>query len=376
MEHEVCSATGADGTLSHPRPPADQRQWQRPPHRRPLDPQLNRSPIRVLVIADRHGLAFSRRAAALKTWAPPDVSIEVVHYAHQNGVLQIPFAMYDVIFCLPPGKIREIRHLLTVMDLRIPLIQSWNSGPGRIGYELFEACYDADWVIVNNYPAWAQAMQRSTRLKACHISNGVDTTFFHPTVPMEKRPRRVLWLATEQKAKEEWDVKGWSLIAEPLRDILGNLGIETDFRTVPVDDELTQAEMRDFYNSGSVFVITSSSEGTPNTALEAAACGTPIVSTRVGNMTEILRQQENGVLIDRLASPPTAEVLRGVRFALEHRETFSKAIRRTMLDSRWDWQYRAGFYYDLFRRAAAGELADLKPYSYLQVRDECLSREK
>jgi hypothetical protein len=332
----------------------------RPPHL----PQGR--PIRVLALADRVGLAFSRRATAIKTWAPPDISVEVVHYAHEGGVTQIPLAMFDVIFCMPPGQLAAIRRCMAASGLEVPVIASWNSGPGRIGYELHEFACQADWIVVNNYPAWMQAMERSPRLRACHISNGVDTTFFKPTIPIDSRAPRVLWLSTLQKAAEEWDVKGWRLIAEPLRDILKNQGVEVDFRAVDFNDEMSQAEVRDFYNSGAVFVVTSSSEGTPNTALEAAACGCAIVGTRVGNLTEIIRHKENGFLVDRLASPPTAEFVRGVRFALEHRETLGRAMRETMRAGSWDWQRRAWHYYELFRVAASGGLSNLKPYSYLQ----------
>jgi hypothetical protein len=58
-------------------------------------------------------------------------------------------------------------------------------------------------------------------------------------------------------------------------------------------------EMLDFYRSLDVYVCASRSEGTPNPCLEAAACGLPVVTTRVGNMPELIGDGENGFFVER-----------------------------------------------------------------------------
>lgn len=125
--------------------------------------------------------------------------------------------------------------------------------------------------------------------------------------------------------------------------------------------------MRDFYNSGSVFLITSVSEGTPNVGLEAAACGCAVVSSRVGNMLEIIRDFENGRLVERICYPPTAQFLAAVHFALDNSARLGNAMRRTMMEEGWDWPERACYYYRIFEVAARGELATLRPFSYLHA---------
>ncbi len=56
-----------------------------------------------------------------------------------------------------------------------------------------------------------------------------------------------------------------------------------------------QAAVADFYRQGRVFVQNARSEGGPRTALEAMACGLPVISTQVGVMPDVLRDGENGL---------------------------------------------------------------------------------
>lgn len=58
-------------------------------------------------------------------------------------------------------------------------------------------------------------------------------------------------------------------------------------------------DMPDYYNQIDVYVCTSNTEGTPNPCLEAAACGRPILSTKVGNMPEFVGDGWNGFLVER-----------------------------------------------------------------------------
>jgi glycosyltransferase involved in cell wall biosynthesis len=48
------------------------------------------------------------------------------------------------------------------------------------------------------------------------------------------------------------------------------------------------AELPAWYRAASVLVLPSYSEGVPNVLLEAMACGTPVVATRVGGVAEIV----------------------------------------------------------------------------------------
>jgi len=53
------------------------------------------------------------------------------------------------------------------------------------------------------------------------------------------------------------------------------------------------------YDRAHVLMVASTFDGTPNPALEAASCGRPILSNRIGNMPEFIENGVNGFLVRR-----------------------------------------------------------------------------
>lgn len=61
---------------------------------------------------------------------------------------------------------------------------------------------------------------------------------------------------------------------------------------IPEDD------LPSFFNTGKIFILTSETEGFPRTIIQAAACGIPVISSNVGDMSDIIENNINGFLID------------------------------------------------------------------------------
>lgn len=59
-----------------------------------------------------------------------------------------------------------------------------------------------------------------------------------------------------------------------------------------------RTDMADYFRAFDLMLLPSLSEGLPNVVLEAMACATPVLATRVGGVGEIIRDGENGWLIE------------------------------------------------------------------------------
>lgn len=76
--------------------------------------------------------------------------------------------------------------------------------------------------------------------------------------------------------------------------IVKDYGLE---EAIDVQGFIPDNELESFFNSGKIFVVCSETEGFPRTILQAASCGSLIVSSSVGDIPEIIRNGENGFLV-------------------------------------------------------------------------------
>ncbi|ALA52357.1 glycosyltransferase family 4 protein [Shouchella clausii] len=149
---------------------------------------------------------------------------------------------------------------------------------------------------------------------------GIDETLFKPLQKRNENERfKVGWVGRIDQ-EDYRQLKGYDLVLAALKDI----DVELDIRTYK--DRVPREEMAAFYQQLDCFICSSTSEHIPLPLLEAAACGVPLISTRVGIAPELITHNKNGFIVPRTPDAFQSAV-KALMDSPEKRKKFSKRIR-------------------------------------------------
>jgi len=289
---------------------------------------------KLLILYDTVGWAYYHRAKALQKYRPNDFHVDI-----DNKYSIRLRSQYDIIFQLCYSYVKPLRQYVDKHKYKCKILSSFNIGWNHRNEWLKSTITYSDMVIINNYEMWDKAGRPA---KTCHISNGVDSATFNAKIPYKQRKFKVLWTGSKFHRK----VKNYESILLPLSKELSKRKIVHDFRIVSSTgiDRYNHQRMSDWYNLGQCYVVASKTEGTPNPGLEAASCGIPVVSTRVGNMPELIVDGKNGFLCDTNMN----SLLQGILKVQKNKEKLSANMSESIKS--WHWKVRSEMFYDLFRK--------------------------
>ena len=112
-------------------------------------------------------------------------------------------------------------------------------------------------------------------------------------------------------------------------------------------NRLTKEQMPSFYNSIDVLVNISKSEGQNNGLMEAGSLGVPVIASRTGTAEEMIRDGENGLLIDR-TEQALVDALNKMKDEKVRIEMGNKLYEEVMRN--WTWKVRIEDYRKMFDR--------------------------
>ena len=110
-----------------------------------------------------------------------------------------------------------------------------------------------------------------------------------------------------------------------LAGMAAHLGISDCVRLEP---PCPQAELADWYRAADLVLVPSHSESFGLVALEAQACGTPVVAASVGGLRTAVRDGYSGVLVDGHDPVVWAQVLAGLLGSPRRLESLSRGARK------------------------------------------------
>jgi len=186
----------------------------------------------------------------------------------------------------------------------------------------------------SNFPRW----------KGFEVAQGVVGTVG------ELRFKKAIPLLIEAYSKLPKTQRENLILGGPFSDALEQRVVNDVITYYTLEDEVTHTgylareqllEQLCYLN---VFVVCSYHDGLPNTLLEAASCGIPIVATKVGGMLDILEDEKNALLVE----PGNAQAL-------------SNAISRLLCNK------------DLCMKLSSGAIALASKMNYTQEKNAWLS---
>jgi glycosyltransferase involved in cell wall biosynthesis len=207
-------------------------------------------------------------------------------------------------------------------------------------------------VIPNSLGIRALAHQTSPGQAMTIIENGVDTVLFSPSAE-PKKSAPVVFLSTSRLTAR----KGIGCLIEAFALALKTSPTALELRLIGEGEEraLLEARVRELgiseqvvflgrmehaqlaaaYRQAQVFVLPSKNEGMSNAALEALACGLPLVVSGTGGMQELVTDGKNGHFIDPEERVVFAGVLASLAASPEQRDSFGKESRRLAQARGW-----------------------------------------
>jgi Glycosyltransferase len=284
--------------------------------------------MKILTLYDYKGGAWWHRTRQIQRFLPPVIRMDVLELytpfepPDYDFVMLFEEYLIDAVWFVPPEKIIAGSSTLPLAAKAFEALEQ-----GRCAGLVFNSL---------------EMYQSRTGMHNCFCcQNGVDEELFFPSPAAPATALTACWVGN---SLSKYNNKGLELIQEACARAHVEL-LYWDQAVSPVSR--SQEWLRDYmYHKAHIYICASEYEGTPNPALEALACGLPVISTRVGNMPEIIRDGYNGYLVERSTEDIVAALrsLAGVDFS-----RLRANARASILDG-WTWTQQADKYARMFRQ--------------------------
>ncbi len=254
---------------------------------------------KVLLAIDRPDWAFANIARQVRVRLRSDFEFTTCPY--MKLIKDPPTETYDVIVAfwwasvehMKQAGVKAKRWMTTFYDTF-----SWI--PGSPLRERMHGCMQhTDLLAFGNEAFEAEHFLSFAHDKPSFIlEDGVDTQLFQPQ-PLPNT-FTVGWCGNSASTKSTVgdtapERKGLSIIQAACEQV----GLPLKTLNLADGTSVPHLKMPEFYRDISVYVNASESEGTPNTVLEAAACGRPVVTTRVGITHRVVAHGLTGLFVER-----------------------------------------------------------------------------
>ena len=303
--------------------------------------------MKVLLLTDKPNWAYHSIAKSLcKYNADKDVSIKVMHIKKNVDAIRKQYSKYDrylVMGWQTYGLVNFLPKKNTLIGIHSH--HSWdkrktkpekNIAPPKDLVKLLNSFKAVNAVSNKLYRLFRKAGVKSIY----YTPNGADSNVFKSNT--EKSDKQ-FYVGYSGSKSHDWR-KGVSKYIIPATK---KAGVKIKIAMLSTGNYVPLEEMPSFYGDLHAYVCASSSEGFSLSVLEAASCGVPIITTRVGGMKELIDDGRNGFLVDRDVGSIVEKIslLKNDRSLLA---SMSKNMRKSIVD-KWCWSKRTKDWIDFLK---------------------------
>lgn len=243
--------------------------------------------------------------------------------------------LFNSIFFLKWGIKKIIREydliqFFDVNDLSFPLFLFFTKKPKIFvcatlaeRFNLYQKNSISRFILTRSCDLYFASNQNTVRIllelgvdesKVNNIPYGVDVGKFTPA-PLKKKDNLILFVGAFEERKgihilldSLWYLKKRIelVMAGPIRDVKYFKKIQRyldginkkGFHSIKYLRQVDDKELVDLYQKATIFVCPSIMEEFGIVIIEALACGTPVVASKIGGIPYVVKQFENGILVD------------------------------------------------------------------------------
>lgn len=283
----------------------------------------------VLLISDVRGWAWWNKSHYLKYYLQDEFNIDIISVIGP-GAQGINMNKYNLYLTYGYSYIDRLR--------RIPKNKKMTGVTAHRADSVIKAAmkktnhvHANSMMLLNQIKKWNK--------NAHYVPNGVDEKLFRPTKPITRDGDLIVG-HVGKKCKE----KGQDSFIIPA---IERAGAKSYVNTNDYRNKLPYCQMWQKYQDMDVFLVASDEDGTPNPALEAAACGKLIISNRIGNMPEFIKDGVNGFIVEKNINDYT-EKIEWCKRNKSKVAVMGMNARKT-IEKEWTWKIQAERYRKMFR---------------------------
>lgn len=271
---------------------------------------------KVAFVYDIKNWAFYIMSHNIKSKLYKKFDIDIVQFDEQ-----LDMEKYDVIICFSPS----------VLPISINNYDSIICGiSSHKSKENLEKLKKFKFVFANDKNIYDEIEND----KKFYIENGVNTEFFQIEIKKSEKIR-IGSIGSKKWATHKGKYR--------INEICLRLGDDFENKSIYIDttkDIMSQKDIKKYYSSIDVFVISSISETGPNPLLEAMSCGIPVVSNKVGLAPIIIKSGIDGILIDDIND--INSYVESIKNLKNNRNLYNKISKKSKDKIKsWDWNFKS-----------------------------------